>query len=131
MFFALASESAIFVIFIVAYLFLRGRAQRSDRQRVDLPVLLTSAFLRAAGRSTARFAALSPGRGRFVRESWVATIVLGAVSSAARRSNGDTDRDEGLTIRTNLFGTTYYSLVGLHAFHVTVRPDCARNGRAA
>jgi cytochrome c oxidase subunit 3/cytochrome o ubiquinol oxidase subunit 3 len=28
--------------------------------------------------------------------------------------------DEGLTIRTNLFGTTYYSLVGLHAFHVTV-----------
>jgi cytochrome c oxidase subunit 3/cytochrome o ubiquinol oxidase subunit 3 len=27
---------------------------------------------------------------------------------------------EGLTIQTNLFGTTYYSLVGLHAFHVTV-----------
>jgi len=27
---------------------------------------------------------------------------------------------EGLTISTNLFGTTYYSLVGLHAFHVTV-----------
>ena len=26
--------------------------------------------------------------------------------------------DEGLTIQTNLFGTTYYSLVGLHAFHV-------------
>jgi cytochrome c oxidase subunit 3/cytochrome o ubiquinol oxidase subunit 3 len=28
--------------------------------------------------------------------------------------------DDGLTIATNLFGTTYYSLVGLHAFHVTV-----------
>jgi heme/copper-type cytochrome/quinol oxidase subunit 3 len=27
--------------------------------------------------------------------------------------------EEGLTIQTNLFGTTYYSLVGLHAFHVT------------
>jgi cytochrome c oxidase subunit 3/cytochrome o ubiquinol oxidase subunit 3 len=25
-----------------------------------------------------------------------------------------------LTIQTNLFGTTYYSLVGLHAFHVIV-----------
>ena len=25
-----------------------------------------------------------------------------------------------LTISTNLFGTTYYSLVGLHALHVTV-----------
>ena len=27
---------------------------------------------------------------------------------------------DGLTIRTNLFGTTYYSLVGLHALHVTI-----------
>jgi len=27
--------------------------------------------------------------------------------------------EHGLTIATNLFGTTYYSLVGLHAFHVT------------
>jgi cytochrome c oxidase subunit 3/cytochrome o ubiquinol oxidase subunit 3 len=27
--------------------------------------------------------------------------------------------EHGLTISTNLFGTTYYSLVGLHAFHVS------------
>lgn len=29
-------------------------------------------------------------------------------------------RDEGLSIQTNLFGTTFYSLVGLHASHVVV-----------
>jgi cytochrome c oxidase subunit III len=28
--------------------------------------------------------------------------------------------DIGLTIRTNLFGTTFYSLVGLHATHVVI-----------
>ena len=28
--------------------------------------------------------------------------------------------EDGLTISTNLFGTTYYSLVGLHGFHVIV-----------
>jgi cytochrome c oxidase subunit 3/cytochrome o ubiquinol oxidase subunit 3 len=28
--------------------------------------------------------------------------------------------NHGLTIRTNLFGTTFYSLVGLHATHVVV-----------
>ena len=28
--------------------------------------------------------------------------------------------DDGLTISTNLFGTTFYSLVGLHATHVIV-----------
>jgi len=27
---------------------------------------------------------------------------------------------DGLSIRTNLFGTTFYSLVGLHATHVVV-----------
>ena len=27
---------------------------------------------------------------------------------------------EGLTIQTNLFGTTFYALVGLHAFHVLI-----------
>jgi len=51
---------------------------------------------------------------------WLATFALGAVFLAG---TGLEWRhlivDEGLTIRTNLFGTTYYSLVGLHAFHVT------------
>jgi len=28
--------------------------------------------------------------------------------------------EHGLTIGTNLFGTTFYSLVGFHAFHVTM-----------
>jgi cytochrome c oxidase subunit 3/cytochrome o ubiquinol oxidase subunit 3 len=28
--------------------------------------------------------------------------------------------DHGLTIATNLFGTTFYSLVGFHALHVTI-----------
>ncbi len=31
---------------------------------------------------------------------------------------------DGLTINTNLFGTTYYSLVGLHGFHVVVGLIC-------
>ena len=34
---------------------------------------------------------------------------------------------EGLTIQTNLFGTTYFSLVGLHAIHVTAGVVGARS----
>ncbi len=42
-------------------------------------------------------------------------------SSSERRASGiHLIFDEGLTMSTNLFGTTYYSLVGLHAFHVTM-----------
>ena len=52
---------------------------------------------------------------------WVLTMVLGAVFLAGTiREWRHLINDVGLTIQTNLFGTTYYSLVGLHAFHVTV-----------
>jgi cytochrome c oxidase subunit 3/cytochrome o ubiquinol oxidase subunit 3 len=52
---------------------------------------------------------------------WFLTIALGAVFLAGTaREWRHLIYDEGLTIQTNLFGTTYYSLVGLHAFHVTV-----------
>jgi cytochrome c oxidase subunit 3/cytochrome o ubiquinol oxidase subunit 3 len=52
---------------------------------------------------------------------WLATIVLGAAFLAGTALEWrHLIHDEGLTIATNLFGTTYYALVGLHAFHVTV-----------
>ena len=48
------------------------------------------------------------------------TIALGTIFLAGTfREWRHLIYDEGLTIQTNLFGTTYYSLVGLHAFHVT------------
>ena len=52
---------------------------------------------------------------------WGATIILGAIFLFGTLSewNRLIYRD-GLTISTNLFGTTYYSLVGLHGFHVVV-----------
>jgi len=52
---------------------------------------------------------------------WLLTLALGATFLAGTASEWHRlIYNEGLTIQTNLFGTTYYSLVGLHAFHVTV-----------
>ena len=52
---------------------------------------------------------------------WLLTIVLGGIFLfGTAREWIHLIYDEGLTISTNLFGTTYYSLVGLHAFHVTM-----------
>jgi len=52
---------------------------------------------------------------------WLLTIVLGGLFMYGTAQEWHRLIDEhGLTISTNLFGTTYYSLVGLHAFHVTV-----------
>jgi cytochrome c oxidase subunit III len=52
---------------------------------------------------------------------WALTVILGAIflGGTAREWNKLIYHD-GLTISTNLFGTTFYSLVGLHASHVIV-----------
>src|SRR2546421_4747539 len=122
MFSLFASESAIFVIFIVAYLFYAGKSVSGPTASVlHRPVLLTVCLLSSSWTIHRALAALRRGEvGSFAR-SWVATIVLGAVFLGGTALEWrHLIRDEGLTIRTNLFGTTYYSLVGLHAFHVTV-----------
>jgi cytochrome c oxidase subunit 3/cytochrome o ubiquinol oxidase subunit 3 len=52
---------------------------------------------------------------------WLVTFVLGLEFLAGTALEWHRlIYHEGLTIRTNLFGTTYYTLVGLHALHVTV-----------
>jgi cytochrome c oxidase subunit 3/cytochrome o ubiquinol oxidase subunit 3 len=52
---------------------------------------------------------------------WLATILLGAYFLfGTLREWHRLIHDKGLTIATNLFGTTFYSLVGLHATHVLV-----------
>ena len=122
MFSLFASESAIFVIVIVAYLFYAGKSVSGPTASVlHLPVLLTVCLLSSSWTIHRAVAALRRGEVRSFARSWVATIVLGAVFLGGTALEWrHLIRDEGLTIRTNLFGTTYYSLVGLHAFHVTV-----------
>jgi len=53
---------------------------------------------------------------------WLAiTVLLGAIFLCGTgREWYDLIYHEGLSIQTNLFGTTFYSLVGLHATHVLV-----------
>ena len=55
------------------------------------------------------------------RNWWFGTIALGAAFLyGTAREWYRLIFEDGLTIHTNLFGTTYYSLVGLHGFHVIV-----------
>src|SRR5262249_31468382 len=75
----------------------------------------SSVTIHFAGRALERGA-----RGVFVA-LWLATITLGgAFLFGTGREWHRLIYEHGLTISTNLFGTTYYSLVGLHAFHVVV-----------
>ena len=61
-----------------------------------------------------------PGRGRAFSSGGPLTIALGVLFLLGTAYEWYTliTRD-GLTISRNLFGTTYYTLVGFHALHVT------------
>jgi cytochrome c oxidase subunit 3/cytochrome o ubiquinol oxidase subunit 3 len=64
---------------------------------------------------------LRAGRVRPFTAWWLLTVVLGALFLASTASEWHRlITEDGLTIRTNLFGTTFYALVGLHASHVIV-----------
>ncbi len=52
---------------------------------------------------------------------WAVTMVLGAIFLIGTASEWRTlIYHDGLTVSTNLFGTTFYCLVGLHASHVII-----------
>ena len=118
----IVAESAIFVIFVVAYLFYVGKSLSGPTPAVlHTPIFFSICLFASSWTIHRAVKALRSGAtGSFARW-WLATIALGAVFLAG---TGVEWRhlivDEGLTIRTNLFGTTYYSLVGLHAFHLAV-----------
>src|SRR6266571_5005432 len=117
------AESAIFTIFVVAYLFYVGKSLTGPAPRdvLETPIFYTICLLSSS--LTMHFAGnfLKRGqRGAFLG-LWLLTIVLGGLFMYG--TGQEWHRliyEHGLTISTNLFGTTYYSLVGLHAFHVTV-----------
>ena len=117
------AESAIFIIFVVAYLFYIGKSLTgpTPREVLEIPWFASACLLSSS--ITVHFAVhdLRLSRiGRFT--SWLAaTVLLGAIFIVATALEWyDLIYHYGLTIRTNLFGTTFYSLVGLHASHVIV-----------
>jgi cytochrome c oxidase subunit III len=123
MFCLIAAESAIFVIFLVAYIFYLGRSLTgpTPREVLEVPILNTVCLLSSS--ITIHFAvrALRQGKMLAFKLLWFLTLALGAkfLIGTGIEWHG-LIYQHGLTITTNLFGTTYYSLVGLHAFHVVV-----------
>jgi cytochrome c oxidase subunit 3 len=118
----IAAEAAIFTIFVVAYLFYTGKSLSGPQPRdvLHVPIFLTVCLLSSSLTIHLAGNLLKRGNVRSFGLWWLLTIALGVIFLAGTaREWQHLIYDEGLTIQTNLFGTTYYSLVGLHAFHVT------------
>jgi cytochrome c oxidase subunit 3/cytochrome o ubiquinol oxidase subunit 3 len=117
----IGTEFALFTIFVVAYVFYIGKSLTgpTPSQVLELPVWPTICLLSSS--ITVGLAA------RALKSGWLsglklwtgATILLGL--EFLRQTALEWRHlmvDWHLTISTNLFGTTFYSLVGLHASHV-------------
>jgi len=116
------AEVAIFTIFVVAYIYYVGKSLSGPTpgKLLETPIFYTICLLSSS--LTIHFAGklLERGRQGAFLLFWLLTIALGALFLYG--TGQEWHRliyEHGLTISTNLFGTTYYSLVGLHAFHVS------------
>ena len=119
----ITTESALFIIFVVAYLFYIGKSliPPYPHQVFEFPWLGSILLFGSSG--TIMVAERHLKRGAIDRFHlwWAITLACGVgfliwtISEWLKLIYKD-----GLTIATNLFGSTFYSLVGLHASHVLV-----------
>ena len=117
----IVGESAIFTIFVVAYVYYIGRSAYGPTPRIlSVPIFNTICLLSSSLTIWLAEHAIERGSMRVFGAWWALTMLLGIIFLAGTATEWTRlIAHEGLTIRTNLFGTTFYSLVGLHAFHVT------------
>jgi cytochrome c oxidase subunit 3/cytochrome o ubiquinol oxidase subunit 3 len=119
----ITGETAIFTIFVVAYLYDIGRDVMgpTPRQVLEVPYFYTVCLLSSSFFIWLAERAIEHGKMAAFRLWWSVTILLGMIflfgTGVEWHKLVVVDH---LTVNTNLFGTTYYSLVGLHASHVVI-----------
>ena len=116
------AESAIFTIFVVAYLFYVGKSLTGPTPRdvLEIPVFFTICLVSSSVTVHLAQRFLERGNRKAFVSLWFLTFVLGGLFLFGTAQEWHRlIYARGFTISTNLFATTYYSLVGLYAFHVT------------
>jgi cytochrome c oxidase subunit 3/cytochrome o ubiquinol oxidase subunit 3 len=119
----IAAEAAIFTIFVVAYIFYIGKSLSGPQPKdvLHAPIFYSICLLSSSLTIHVAVRKLVVANIAAFARWWLLTILLGgAFLYGTGREWVHLIVDENLTVGTNLFGTTYYSLVGLHAFHVTM-----------
>ena len=111
----IASESIFFLGVVIAYAVFRGEGLATAKAQLDVGrTALFSVFLFASSGTLALAAA------RRSRPWLAGTAVLGAIFLAGQGLEYVRLLDAGIRPGTALFGTTFFTLTGLHALHVLV-----------
>ncbi len=121
----LASECLLFGALISTYLLYRGKTipgTPTAKEIYDIPYTSVSSFVLLMSSLTMVLALASIQRGdqQKLRAWLMATALLGMTFISGQVYEFTTFVKEGLTLKTNLFGTTFFVLTGFHGVHVTV-----------
>ena len=120
----LASECLLFGALISTYLLYRGRSIVGPypHQIYDIPYTSVSSFVLLMSSLTMvlALAAVQRGDTRRMRVWLLATALLGMTFVGGQAYEFTSFVRQGLTLHTNLFGSSFFVLTGFHGAHVTI-----------
>ncbi|HEX7167663.1 MAG TPA: heme-copper oxidase subunit III [Acidimicrobiales bacterium] len=119
----LGSECLLFGALISTYLLYKGRSTEGPRQEIyDIPFTSASSFMLLMSSLTMVLALAAIQRGDHPRlRLWLlATATLGSLFITGQVYEFTTFYREGLSVSSNLFGSTFFVLTGFHGVHVTL-----------
>ena len=120
----LGSECLLFGALIATYLVYRGRSINGPYPKdiYDIPFTSASSFILLMSSLTMVLAlsAIQRGDNRRLRIWLITTALLGSTFIAGQIYEFTSFIREGLTLKTNLFGSSFYVLTGFHGVHVTL-----------
>ena len=120
----LGSDCMFFGSFIATYLVYKNKSLVGPfpEDVFSIPVTSVSTFvlLMSSMSMVLAYSALTRGNIKVFRVWLASTIILGMTFLAFQTFEFRDFITEGLTPRTNLFGSTFFSLTGFHGAHVTI-----------
>ncbi len=123
----LASDTMFFGSLIATYMSYRGRAEELligpfPSEILDIPYTSVSAFVLLMSSLTMvlALAAVQKGDQRGLRVWLLATSLLGAIFLGGQYFEFTEFFHEGLSLQTNMFGASFFTLTGFHGTHVAI-----------
>jgi heme/copper-type cytochrome/quinol oxidase subunit 3 len=120
----LGSDCLFFGSLVATYLLYHGRSLTGPypHEVFNIPYTSVSAFVLLMSSLTMvlALAAIQRGDMRGLKVWLLATALLGSIFLGGQYFEFITFVEHGLTIKSNLFGSTFFTLTGFHGLHVTV-----------
>jgi cytochrome c oxidase subunit 3/cytochrome o ubiquinol oxidase subunit 3 len=119
----LTTEAVFFGTLILTYIFYMEQSRPVAAHAFNLAITLVSSVCLLSSSFTIHQATKGLDRGELTRfRGWLAfTILLGALFLVGTGLEwADLIGKQGITIATGMFGSTYFTLIGFHAAHVSM-----------